>query len=54
MDYMIAELKACQDANGINNADWGKGNLGGVHKHNQSSRVAVSLFAVLPHTKILP
>lgn len=30
MDYMIAELKACQDANGINNADWGKGYLGGI------------------------
>ena len=27
---MIAELKACQDANGINNADWGKGYLGGI------------------------
>ena len=30
MDYMIAELKACQDANGINNADWGMGYLGGI------------------------
>jgi len=30
MDYMIAELKICQDANGINNADWGKGYLGGI------------------------
>jgi len=30
MDYLIAELKACQDANGINNADWGKGYLGGI------------------------
>ena len=30
MDYMIAELKTCQDANGINNADWGKGYLGGI------------------------
>lgn len=30
MDYMIAELKACQDANGINNADWGKGYIGGI------------------------
>jgi DUF1680 family protein len=27
---MIAELKACQEANGVNNADWGKGYLGGV------------------------
>jgi DUF1680 family protein len=30
MEYMIAELKACQDANGINNAEWGKGYLGGI------------------------
>jgi len=30
MDYMIAELKICQDANGINNSDWGKGYLGGI------------------------
>ena len=28
--YMIAELKACQDANGFNNADWGKGYVGAV------------------------
>jgi len=30
MDYMIAELKACQDANTKNNADWGVGYVGGV------------------------
>ncbi len=30
MEYMIAELKACQEANGLNNADWGKGYVGAV------------------------
>ena len=30
MYYMIAELKVCQDANGFNNADWGKGYVGAV------------------------
>lgn len=30
MEYMIAELKACQDANAINNAEWGVGYVGGV------------------------
>ena len=30
MDYMIAELKACQEANTKNNADWGAGYVGGV------------------------
>jgi uncharacterized protein len=30
MNYMIAELKACQDANDANNADWGKGYAGAV------------------------
>ena len=30
MDYMISELKVCQDANEINNPDWGKGYVGGV------------------------
>lgn len=30
MDYMIAELKACQEANGANNGDWGKGYVGAV------------------------
>lgn len=30
MDYMIAELKACQDENDLKNADWGKGYVGAV------------------------
>ncbi len=30
MDYMIAELKICQEANVKNNPDWGKGYVGGV------------------------
>lgn len=30
MDYILAELKACQDANGINNADWAIGYVGAV------------------------
>jgi DUF1680 family protein len=30
MDYMIAELKACQDANTAKNGDWGKGYAGAV------------------------
>ena len=30
MVYMIAELRACQDANGSNNADWGNGYVGAV------------------------
>ena len=30
MEYMIAELKACQDANAINNPDWGVGYAGGM------------------------
>lgn len=30
MTYMIAELKACQYANGSNNADWGNGYVGAV------------------------
>jgi DUF1680 family protein len=30
MDYMIAELKACEQANEINNAEWGKGYIGAV------------------------
>lgn len=29
MDYMISELQQCQDANAINNADWGNGYVGG-------------------------
>jgi len=30
MAYMITELKACQDANGSNNPDWGSGYVGAV------------------------
>lgn len=30
MEYMLEELKACQDANAANNADWGIGYAGGV------------------------
>lgn len=30
MDYMLQELKACQDANAINNASWGKGYIGAI------------------------
>ncbi len=30
MDYMVEELKACQDANAINYPDWGVGYAGGV------------------------
>jgi len=30
MDYMISELKACQDANALKYPDWGPGYLGGV------------------------
>jgi DUF1680 family protein len=30
MEYMISELKACLEANDKNNADWGKGYVGGV------------------------
>ncbi len=30
MDYMVTELKACQDANAINNSSWGVGYVGGV------------------------
>ena len=30
MDYIIAELKACQNANGINHPDWAKGYVGAV------------------------
>jgi len=29
MEYMISELKECQEANTINNSDWGVGYLGG-------------------------
>ena len=30
MDYMVAELRDCQEANEQNNRDWGKGYAGGV------------------------
>lgn len=30
MEYMISELKVCQDANTANNAEWGDGYVGGV------------------------
>ena len=30
LDYMISELKICQDANAINNNDWGIGFVGGM------------------------
>jgi DUF1680 family protein len=30
MEYMIAELKACQQANSVNNPEWGQGYVGGV------------------------
>lgn len=30
MDYMISELKACQDANALNNPEWGFGYAGGM------------------------
>ncbi len=29
MEYMLSELKACQEANAINNPDWGVGYVGG-------------------------
>lgn len=30
MDYMLTELKACQESNGINDPDWAKGYVGAV------------------------
>ena len=30
MNYMVTELKACQDANAVNNSSWGVGYAGGV------------------------
>lgn len=30
MNYMVSELKACQDANAVNNSSWGVGYAGGV------------------------
>jgi DUF1680 family protein len=35
MEYMISELKVCQDANGQKYPDWGIGYLGGVPKSNE-------------------
>ncbi len=32
MEYMLSELKACQDANALHNPDWGIGYVGGVPK----------------------
>jgi uncharacterized protein len=34
IDYMLSELKACQEANTINNADWGGGYVGGFPNSN--------------------
>ncbi len=34
MEYMISELKACQDTNSLNHADWGIGYVGGVPNSN--------------------
>jgi uncharacterized protein len=30
MEYMISELKICQDSNAVNNPDWGAGYIGGM------------------------
>ena len=35
MDYMITELKECQEANAINNAEWGVGYAGGFPNSNK-------------------
>ncbi len=35
MDYMISELKACQEANAVKYPDWGVGYIGGVPKSNE-------------------
>jgi uncharacterized protein len=35
MEYMISELKACQEANGKNNPEWGKGYVGGAPNSKQ-------------------
>ncbi|MBD0835115.1 glycoside hydrolase family 127 protein [Aestuariibaculum suncheonense] len=34
MDYMIVEIKACQEANAINNKEWGVGYAGGFPNSN--------------------
>jgi uncharacterized protein len=40
MEYMLSEIKACQDANALNNADWGIGYAGGF----PNSKVLWSTF----------
>lgn len=35
MEYMLSELKACQEANGKNNIEWGKGYVGGAPNSKQ-------------------
>lgn len=35
MEYMISELKACQEANGKNNIGWGEGYVGGAPNSKQ-------------------
>ena len=35
MDYILSELKACQDANAKNHPDWGVGYVGGVPNSDQ-------------------
>lgn len=35
LDYMLAEIKSCQDANAINHPDWGIGYAGGVPNSRQ-------------------
>lgn len=35
MEYMISELRACQEANGINHPEWGTGYVGGVPGSNE-------------------
>ena len=35
MDYMVNELKACQDANAVNHPDWGIGYVGGVQNSGE-------------------
>jgi uncharacterized protein len=32
MEYMLTELKECQDSNAVNNPEWGAGYLGGIPK----------------------
>jgi DUF1680 family protein len=45
IDYMLAELKACQDANGVNNPEWAKGYVGAWPKETPTakSRFATSI-----------